>query len=204
MKLYFASEASALAPHIILIEQNIPYELIRVNYASMHTSEGGDFREINPNGYVPALTLDDGKILTEGPAIIQYLADLKPETKLAPPQGSWERVELWEILNFMSNELHALCAPLFMAEIPDEVKEIITEKLEWRLGNLANRMKGRSYVMGEHFTIVDAYLFPILSWMPRFSVDLEQWPELANWMDVVSERPSVQRAHQEEIDVPAV
>lgn len=204
MKLYFRPEAISLAPHITLAELDFPYKLVRVNHLTLQTSEGQSFLEINSSGYLPALQLDNGQVLTEAVAIMQYLADLKPESGLAPLFGSWERVELWEALNFLGNEITALCTPLFMPEMPDEVKVMLIAKLKKHLDYASSRIGSRTYALGEQFTIVDAYLFPVLSWMPRFTIDLLQWPNLASLLQRLSKRPAVKKALKEEMAFPPV
>jgi glutathione S-transferase len=203
MKLYFAPNACSLSPHIILRELGLPFELVRVNNKTKQTSEGRNFMEINPKGYVAALALDNGELLTEGPAILQYLADLKPEAHLAPPNGSWERVRLQECLNFITSEIHAGCSPLFSTDIPDEVKTLLKEKLYKRLDSINILLSQKNYLMGS-FSVADAYLYPVLSWLPHFSIDIKRWPSLDDFMARINTRETVQAALAAEAATPSI
>ena len=193
MKLYFAPNACSLSPHIVLRELGLPFELIRVNNKTKQTSEGRSFLEVNPKGYVAALVLDNGEVLTEGPAILQYLADLKPEAKLVPANGTWERVRLQEVLNFVTSEIHAGCSPLFSSDIPENVKDIIKEKFYKRLDNLDATLSHKDCLLGE-FGVADAYLYTVLTWLPHFSIDIKRWPSLARFMDRIGARAAVKAA----------
>ncbi|QBF26342.1 glutathione transferase GstA [Pseudomonas tructae] len=193
MKLYFAPHACSLAPHIILRELDLPFALVRVNNQSKATADGRDFRSINPKGYVAALELDNGEILTEGPAILQYLADLKPQAGLAPANGSWERSRLQELLNFISTEMHAGSAPLFNAQLPEAAKAIFREKLFKRLDYLEQILASSDYLRGS-FSVADAYLFTVLNWLPLFAIDIGQWPALAAYVARIAQRPAVRAA----------
>ena len=204
MKLYFSPEAISLAPHILMVELGLDVELVRVNLRTKETSDGSDFLSLNPNGYVPTLVLDEDHILTETAAMLLYLADLKPELQLAPLSGTWERAEMWDALSFISTELAALCTPLFMPEISDETKVQIRKKLLTRLEYLAFRSSGQQYYLSDQFTVIDAYLFCVLGWLPRFTIDILQWPVLAELMDRYYERPSVIKAQQIESDFAPV
>jgi glutathione S-transferase len=190
MKLYFAPLTCSLSPHIVLRELGMPFELVRVNNQSKRTADGQDFRDINPKGYVAALLLDNGEVLTEGPAILQYLADQVPERALAPALGSWARTRLQEDLNFISTEIHGGCAPLFDAQIPQATKAIFTHKLFKRLDYLNRKLVDQDYLLGT-FGIADAYLFTVLTWLPNFNIDLQDWPSLAAHSRRVAARPSV-------------
>ncbi|WP_323161458.1 glutathione transferase GstA [Pseudomonas fluorescens] len=197
MKLYFAPMTCSLAPHIVLRELALPFELIRVNNQTKRTADGRDFHEINPKGYVAALMLDNGEVLTEGPAILQYLADLLPGQTLAPANGTWERSRLQEYLNFISSEIHGGSAPLFSREIPESTKTIFKHKLFKRLDYL-NRLLATQPFLMQAFGVADAYLFTVLKWLPTFSIAIEDWPALANYMTRIAERPSVRAAIAEE------
>jgi len=197
MKLYFAPMTCSLAPHIVLRELALPFELIRVNNQTKRTADGRDFHEINPKGYVAALMLDNGEVLTEGPAILQYLADLLPGQTLAPANGTWERSRLQEYLNFISSEIHGGSAPLFSREIPESTKTIFKHKLFKRLDYLNRLLTTQPYLMPA-FGVADAYLFTVLKWLPTFSIAIEDWPALANYMTRIAERPSVRAAIAEE------
>ncbi|WP_263140176.1 glutathione transferase GstA [Pseudomonas sp. RIT-PI-AD] len=199
MKLYFAPSACSLASHIALREADLPFELIKVNNATKETAEGGDFRKVNPKGYVAALVLDNGQVLTEAPALLQYLADLKPETGLAPANGSWERVRLQEMLAFISSEIHTGgCSPLFNKSIPEEVKTFFRDKLNARLELIAATLGERDYLLGERFSVADALLFTILRWMGPLKVDLGRWPAFAGYLQRIEARPSVKAALEAE------
>ena len=194
MKLYYAPYTCSLSPHIVLRELGLPFDLIRVDNESKQTADGRDFRAINPKGYVAALELDDGQVLTEGPALVQYLADLKPESGLAPLAGTWERVRLQEWLNFVTSEIHAGSAPLFNAALSEEAKEFFREKLFKRFDFLQDTLARQNYLMGASFSVVDAYLFTVLGWCKFFSIDLGRWPALPAYAKRVGVRPAVQEA----------
>lgn len=190
MKLYFAPMTCSLSPHIVLRELGLPFELIRVNNQSKRTADGRDFREINPKGYVAALMLDNGEVLTEGPAILQFLIDRVPATQLAPAPGTWERTRLQEYLSFINAEIHGGSAPLFDARIPPTIKAIFKEKLFKRLDYLNRKLMDQDYLIGT-FGVADAYLFTVLTWLPNFNIELADWPALAAYVHRVSARPSV-------------
>ncbi|MDR7057518.1 glutathione S-transferase [Pseudomonas koreensis] len=193
MKLYFAPMTCSLSPHIVLRELGLPFELIRVNNKTKATADGRDFRAINPKGYVAALVLDNGLVLTEGPAIIQFLADQVPGNALAPANGTWERTRLQELLNFITSEIHGGSAPLFNADIPEPVKEIFRQKLFKRLDYLNKELVNKDYLLST-FGLADAYLFTVLKWLPFFNIDIGDWPELAAFVARIEARPSVQAA----------
>ncbi|MGD8216664.1 glutathione binding-like protein [Pseudomonas thivervalensis] len=157
------------------------------------TADGLDFLTINPKGYVAALVLDNGSVLTEGPAIVQYLADQVPGNTLAPAQGTWERVRLQEWLNFISTEIHSGCAPLFNTDIPPPTQAIFKAKLFKRLDYLSQTLAKQDYLMGR-FGLADIYLFTVLSWLPLFNIEIDDWPVLASFMARIAARPSVRAA----------
>ncbi|MGF6515208.1 glutathione S-transferase [Pseudomonas sp. BT76 TE3572] len=194
MKLYYAPHACSLAPHIVLRELDLPFELIRVDNTTKRTANGDDFLAINPKGYVAALQLDNGQVLTEGPAILQYLADLRPEAYLAPVSGTFERVRLQEWLNFVSTEIHGGLGWLFSSQFPDEVKALIKEKLFKRFAVLCQTLERQDYLMADGFSIADAYLFTVLRWAHLFAIDLDEWPALAQFQARVDQRPAVKAA----------
>ncbi|MDZ5601843.1 glutathione transferase GstA [Pseudomonas sp. RP23018S] len=198
MKLYFAPYACSLASHIALRELALPFTLIRVNNQSKRTADGRDFYQINPKGYVAALELADGTVLTEAPAILQYLADLRPETGLAPANGTLQRTELQAQLSFIGSELHAGMSPLFNDAIPDQVKAVLRERLSRRMAYMERVLAENDYTCGEHFTVADAYLFTVLGWTDRLSVDLSAFPALVQFRQRVAARPSVIDALQAE------
>ncbi|AWM93837.1 glutathione transferase GstA [Pseudomonas sp. 31-12] len=193
MKLYYAPNACSLAPHIVLRELDLPFELIRVDNRTKTTVAGDDFLAINPKGYVAALQLENGEVLTEGPAILQYLANLRPEANLAPLIDTFERVRLQEWLNFVSTEIHGGLGWLFNAGFPEEVKALIKAKLFKRLAMLSETLERQEYLMGD-FSVVDAYLFTVLRWAPLFAIDLGQWPALVRFQARIDQRPAVKAA----------
>lgn len=194
MKLYYRPYTCSLSPHIVLRELELDFELIKVDKESRQTSDGRDFNTINPKGYVAALELDDGQILTEGPAIVQYLADLRPEKNLASPSGSWERVRLQEWLNFVTSEIHAGSAPLFNEGLPEQAKDFFRDKLFSRFAVLEATLERQDYLLGASFSVADAYLFTVLSWFRFFKIDLGRWPAIAAYAQNLSRRPSIQSA----------
>ncbi|MBV7545074.1 glutathione transferase GstA [Pseudomonas sp. PDM26] len=194
MKLYYAPQACSLAPHIVLRELELPFELIRVDNATKKTAAGDDFLTINPKGYVAALQLDNGEVLTEGPAILQYLADLHPDAKLAAALGTFERVRLQECLNFISTEIHGGLGWLFNARFPEEVKALIKEKLFKRLAVLNQTLERQDYLMAGGLSIADVYLFTVLRWARLFDIELNEWPALARFQARVDLRPAVKAA----------
>jgi len=191
MKLYFAPEACSPSPHIVLRELGIPFDLVKVDNKTKKTSSGGDFTAVNPKGYVPVLELDNGQRLTEGPAIVQYLADQKPAANLAPANGSFERSRLQEWLNFISTEIHKSFSPLFNAAMPEAAKDIFKDKLAQRFAFVAEALAGKDYLLGAQFTVADAYLFTVTRWAKYFDIDLERWPALARYMERIGDRPAV-------------
>jgi glutathione S-transferase len=194
MKLYYSPGACSLSPHITLLEAGLQATLVKVDTKS-HTLAGGeDFYAINGKGYVPVLELDDGRRLTEGPAIVQYLADLKPESRLAPAADSFERYRLQEWLNFITSELHKQFGPFFAPNTPAEYKPILRDKLRLRLDWLAGQLNGNDYLMGSQFTVADAYLYTILRWSSFVDIDLAKWPVVAAYKARVEARPHVREA----------
>ena len=194
MELYFAPGACSLAPHIVAHEAGIPVTPVRVDLRAKTLPDGGSFLAINSKGYVPALQLDSGDVLTEGPAIVQYLADQKPAAGLAPANGSMARYRLQEWLNFISTEIHKQFSPLFNAANPDSVKEAQKAKLAQRFGEIAPVLEKQDYLTGNQFSVADAYLFTVLGWSKYFHIDLNQWPSIARFVDRVAARPAVAEA----------
>ena len=198
MKLYYAKGACSLSPHIVLIEAGLPYTLEKVDMGSKKTDQGADYLTINNKGAVPALQLDDGKILTEGPAVVQYLADLKPESGLAPRAGTFERYQLMEILNYITSEVHKSFSPLFnpasTADMKANAKTTLDKKFEW----LTAFLDGKTFLLGNNFTVADAYLFTVLSWTSHVGIDLGKWPALSAYHSRIAQRPKVQQALREE------
>jgi glutathione S-transferase len=198
MKLYFSPGACSLSPHIVSRELGIPVELRKVNTKDKTIEGGGDYWKINGRGYVPALELDNGEILTEGPAIVQYLADQKPEAGLAPRAGTFERYRLQEWLNFLTSEIHKQFSPLFKPNTPEDYKPIVKQNLATRFDWLDQQLAGKEFLMGKQFTVADAYLFVLLNWTKFQAIDLAKWPNLAAFQKRVGARPKVQEALQHE------
>jgi glutathione S-transferase len=198
LKLYYAPLACSISPHIALREAGLPFELVRVDFkAGKKLPDGSDFSKVNPKGYVPALMLDDGEVLTEGVSIIQYIAGLKPESGLAPPPTSFGRVRLQEWLNFIATELHKGLGPLFSNLASDEFKEAATEKLASRLAFLARGIGDKPYLFSDRFTVADGYAFYVLRTWNRV-VKREPPGGLAAYHDRIAARPAVQAALQTE------
>lgn len=198
MKLYYSPGACSLSPHIVLREADLPFELERVDIRTKQLKRGGDYLEINDKGMVPVLELDDGQRLTEGPAIVQYVADRKPESGLAPAAGTLDRYRLMEWLNFISTELHKSYTPLFSPATPEEHKKTVKEGLAQRFDLVTKRIEGKEWVMGDHFTVADAYLYTVLRWSPLVGIDLSPWPTLVKFMERVAARPKVIEAMKAE------
>ena len=192
MKLYYSPGACSLSPHIVLNEGGFKFEKEKVDLASKKTETDADYTTINPNGYVPALLLDDGQMLTEGAAIIQYLADRAPEKQLAPPAGTMQRYHLIEWLNFISTELHKGFSPLFNSKTPEDWKTVVKAQLARRIGYVDQKLKGKNWLMGEEFTVADAYLFTVLGWSKHLGIDLSPWPQVTAYLARVANRPAVQ------------
>jgi len=194
MKLYFTPGACSLSPHIVLRELGLRFDLVRVDPTTKQTADGHDFREINPHGYVPALVLDDGSVLTEGPAIVQYLADQVPAAGLAPANGTFARYKLQEWLNFISTEIHKTFSPLFKADTPEVVKESQKTKLALRLDVVERTLGKQDYLLPSGFSVADVYMFTVLSWARFFHIGLDRWPGVSRFMQRVGERPVVKAA----------
>ena len=202
MKLYYSPGACSLSPHIVAVEAGIALELVRVNLGKTPhtTASGADFSGVNPNGYVPVLELDDGQWLTEGPAIVQYLADLKPERALAPAAGTLARARLQSWLNFIGTELHKMYSPwLFHAEYGDAAQTVARGKIAERLGFVDRHLAAAGpFLMGESFSVADAYLFTVASWSRLVNVDLSAFDALRAYLERVGARPAVREAMQAE------
>jgi len=198
MKLYFSPGACSLSPHIVLREAGFDFDLERVDLRTKRTKSGVDYLTINPSGYVPALVLDDGQLLTEGPAIVQYLADRKPEAGLAPRNGTMKRARLHEWLNYISTELHKGFSPLFNKAAPEEWKTLVRENLALRLAHVARQLEGKPYIFGELFSVADAYLFTVLGWTKYVAIELATWPVLVQYVERVGERRAVKAAIEAE------
>jgi glutathione S-transferase len=198
MKLYYSPGACSMSPHIVAQEAGIPLTLEAVNLKTKVTATGKDYNTINSKGSVPCLELDNGQILTEGPAIVQYLADLKPEAKLAPANGTFERVRLQEWLNFVTSDMHKTLGGMFNPKMPDEFKAVVKEMLGKRFDWLSAQLTGKDYLTGAQFTIADAYLFTVLGWTAMLNIDLSKWPVLTSYQARVAARPAVQKAMEAE------
>jgi len=198
MKLYFSPGACSLSPHIVARELGIPLQLEKVDLKARKTASGRDFLQINPKGYVPALELDSGDVLTEGPAIVQYLADQKPEAGLAPANGTLARAHLQEMLNFISTELHKTYSPLFNPTTPAETREERKEYLRKRFAYVDSVLAKRRFLLGDQFSVADAYLFTVTSWARHVDLDLSGYKALTDFQQRVAARPAVQAAMVEE------
>jgi len=198
MKLYFSPGACSLSPHIALREAGLDFALEQVDLRAKQLKSGGDFRKVNPKGMVPVLQLDNGETLTEGPAIVQYIADRNPASGLAPPLGSIERYHLMEWLNFVTSELHKNFTPLFRPTTPEEYKTIARETLGERYAFLEQKLAGKPYLMGEHFSVADGYAFTVSNWTRLVKIDLAPWPNVVAFMERVRSRPKVQEAMKAE------
>ncbi|MFO0124101.1 MAG: glutathione transferase GstA [Inhella sp.] len=194
MKLYYAPAACSLSPHIVLLESGLPFETVRVSTKSHKTADGGDFHAINDKGYVPVLELDDGERLTEGPAIVQWIADQVPDQHLAPPNGTLARARLQEWLNFITSELHKGFGPLFYPAYDAAAKAVAAESLKKRLSWTDARLAGREFLLDSGFSVADAYLFTVLGWGHYVGLNLADWPNLAAYHARIAARPAVQAA----------
>lgn len=194
MKLYFSPGTCSFSPHIALREAGLAVELLRVDLKTRTLADGSDFAAINPKGYVPVLELDDGTRLTEGPAIVQYIADRKPESGLAPQAGTLARYQLQEWLGFINSEIHKGFSPLFNPATPDGYKTIARDNLARRFDWLAGHLGAHDYLLGERFTVADGYLYTVLGWCQWVGIELKQWPALLAFQERIGERRSVREA----------
>lgn len=198
MKLYYSPGACSLSPHITLHEAGLAFEPVAVSLKNHQLADGSDYYAISPQGYVPLLELDDGTRLSEGPAIVQYIADQVPEKNLAPANGTVARAQLQGWLNFISTEIHKGFSPLFSPATPAEYKAIAIERLQSRLKWLDGELAGRDYLMGAQFSVADPYLFTVTNWAPHVGVDISGLAHLAAFRARVAARPAVQAAMKEE------
>ena len=194
MKLYFAPGACSLSPHIVLRETGAKFELEQVNNQEKKTKSGNDYWAINGKGQVPVLEFDTGERLTEGPVIVQWIADQNPGAGLIPPAGSPERYRVQEWLNFIGTELHKSFGPIFRPTTPDAFKDISRENIGKRFDWLDKQLAGKQYLMGDKFTVADAYLYTVLRWGSRVNIDIGKWASLKAYVDRVGARPKVQEA----------
>jgi glutathione S-transferase len=198
MKLYYSPGACSLSPHIVLHEAGLPYTPVLASTKTHQLADGTDFYTINPKGYVPLLELDNGERLSEGPVIVQYIADQAPASKLVPPAGSMARYRVMEWLNFITSELHKSYSPLFNKDMPDEAKAIARKRLGDRYAWVDQQLAGKDYLMGEQFTVADAYLYTVTTWAGLVGVDLSARANLTAYMARVAARPAVQAARKAE------
>jgi len=192
MKLYYSPGACSLAPHIAMREAGIPVDLKKVDLKAKQY-DGGDYKQVNAKGYVPAVETPEG-VLTEAPVILQYIADQKPESGLAPKPGDKGRYKLQEMLNFVTSEMHKGMGNFFNPAMNDGWRQAVTDRLGVRLDWLAKQLEGKQYLMGDKFTVADAYLFTILNWAGPSKFDLSKWPAIVEYQKRVAARPKVQEA----------
>jgi len=198
MKLYYMPGACSLSPHIVALEAGIPLQLVKVDGKTKRTENDEDFLQINPKGYVPTLLLDSGELLTEGPAIVQYLADQKPESALAAPNGTLPRYHLQEMLGYINSELHKTYSPLFKPDTPEATRAERKEYLLRRYQLIEGVLAKQPFLLGDRFTVADAYLFTITNWATHVELDLSGFPALLAFQKRVAERPAVQEALEAE------
>ncbi len=194
MKLYYSPGACSLSPHIALLEAGLPYDLVKVDLRAKKLENGDDFLKVNPKGQVPALALDSGELVTEGPVIIQMIADQARDKNLAPARDSAERYKLLEWLNFITTELHKNFSPLFQPVIPDDVKTFFKDRLAAKFKYIDGQLAGRDYLMGNQFTVADGYLFVMLGWADRVNLDLSGFSNLMAYKTRIAARPKVKEA----------
>ncbi len=197
MKLYYMPGACSLSPHIALREAGLDFELVKVG-RDKRTADGEDFLQINPFGYVPALRLATGEILTEGPAIVQYIADLKPELGLAPANGTLDRYRLQSVLGLINSEIHKAIGGLFNPDLDEAAKAAALSKIDTRLQQTEALLGDRPWLVGDRFTVADAYLYVVTSWLAFFRIDIGKWPAIAAHNERVGNRPAVQAARDAE------
>jgi glutathione S-transferase len=194
MKLYYSPGACSLSPHIVLREAGLAFEPVMAPTKTHKLPDGSDYYAINPLGYVPMLELDDGTRLREGPAIVQYVADQAPQKNLAPANGTLPRYRLQEWLTFIGTEIHKSFSPLFQPAMPEEAKKIYRERLANRFTFVNGELAGKQYVMGDHFTVADAYLYTVTRWTKPMAIDTSAYPNLMAHNARVEARPAVQEA----------
>jgi len=194
MKLYCKPGACSLSPHIVALECGLDFTQVNVDLQKKVTEQGEDYWQINPKGQVPALQFDDGSILTEGVAIVQYLADLKPDRHLLAPTGSLTRYHTLEWLSFVSSELHKSFTPLFRPDTPEEYKTIARAQLEKKYQQVNEALQDKQWLLGLRFTVADVYLFVVTRWAKAIKLDLAGLDALEAWFNRVAERPAVQAA----------
>jgi glutathione S-transferase len=198
MKLYYTPGACSLSPHIVLLEAGLPYDLVKVDLRAKKLENGDDYLKVNPKGQVPALALDGGELVTEGPVIVQMLADKAPGKNLAPARDSAERYRLQEWLNYITAELHKNMGPLFSPMLSDDAKAFFKDRAMGKFKYIDGKLAGHDYLMGKQFTVADAYLFVMLSWADAMKFDLSGLPNLLAYKARVAARPKVREALVEE------
>jgi glutathione S-transferase len=194
MKLYYSPGACSLSPHIALLEAGLPYDLVKVDLKAKKLENGDDYLKVNPKGQVPALALDNGELVTEGPVIVQLIADKAAGKNLAPTRDSAERYKLQEWLNYITGELHKNFSPMFSPVLADDAKAFFKDRLMGKFKYLDGVLAGRDYLMGKQFTVADGYLFTMLAWADRMKFDLSAMPNLLAYKARVGARPMVQQA----------
>ena len=194
MKLYYSPGAWSLSPHIVLREAGIAFEPMLATTKTHKLQDGTDYYTINPLGYVPMLELDDGARLREGPAIVQYIADQAPTKNLAPANGTLQRYRLQEWLTFIGTEIHKTFSPLFNPASPEEAKQVFRDKLAQRFKWVDSQLQGKDYLMGDHFTVADAYFFAVTRWAKPLNVDITAHANVRAHHERVAARPAVQEA----------
>jgi glutathione S-transferase len=198
MKLYYTPGACSLASHIVLQEIGRPFDISKVDLKAKTTQDGEDFTKINPYGYIPSLQLDNGVVLNEGVAIMQYLADQSPATKLVPDNGSFQRYKLQSMLTFINSELHKMIGSLFNPTLTDEAKKAVIGRIEMRLNTFSDQLGNDTFAVNNEYSVADAYLFTVLGWLKMFKIDINQWPKLAAHSAMMFQRPAVQAAMKAE------
>jgi glutathione S-transferase len=194
MKLYYSPGACSLSPHIVLLEAGLAHDLVKVDLRAKKLEDGGDYLQVNPKGQVPSLVLDNGELVTEGPVIVQMLADQAPDKRLAPGRDSAERYKLQEWLNYITTELHKNIGPMFSPLLPEEARGFFRDRAMAKFKYIDGKLAGHDYLMGKQFSVADAYLFVMLSWAERLKFDLSGLTNLQAYMKRVAARPKVQEA----------
>jgi glutathione S-transferase len=198
MKLYYFTGACSLASNIALRDAGLKFELVKVDRHTRKAADGLDFNEVNPKGYVPALALDNGEVLTENVAVLQYIADRNPGAKLAPAAGTMERYRLMEWLSFINSEIHKSFSPLFRQDAPEGAKQYARKNIETRLEYLQRALGAKKFLMGEQYTVADAYLYTVLSWARHVDIDLGRWPQVKRYVEGIGARSNVIEALKSE------
>ena len=194
MKLYYSPGACSLSPHIALYESGLPFQAVLASTRTHKLQDGTDFYTINPKGYVPLLELDDGTRLAEGPAIVQWIADQVPDKQLAPAAGTLERYRLQEWLTFIGTEIHKQFSPLFNPAMPEEAKQLFTQKILDRLAFVDRHLAQRDYLLGSRFSVADGYLYTVSRWAVALKLSISDFTHLAAFMARMAARPAVQQA----------